>query len=144
MLEFKTNSMNRNSSKPIHILYAEDDDDDRMLFTDALKEAEVNASLTIVENGEKLLKFIKVNRRWADIIFLDLNMPRINGIECLKQLRGDSGFNHTPVIILSTSSLEKENLLENGASDFISKNDFSLNPVEMLTTILKRKLEFAL
>ncbi len=112
-----------------HIMLADDDLDDCVLFEDALSEFPQPMRLTIVHNGEQLMELIgKETEKAPDLLFLDLNMPRKNGFECLAEIKQIENLKQLPVIILSTT-LEKDiiNLLyKKGAQYFICKpNEFS-------------------
>jgi CheY-like chemotaxis protein len=88
----------------IRVLLADDDTDDCDLFKDALEELPVSASLSIVYDGEQLIRRLTDNPAFLpDVIFLDLNMPRKNGLECLTEIMLNNVLKHVPVIILSTS-----------------------------------------
>jgi CheY-like chemotaxis protein len=112
-----------------HIILADDDEDDCMLFEDALNEFPLPIRLTIVHNGEQVMELlVKKSEQLPDLLFLDLNMHRKNGFECLAEIKQSEKLKQLPVIILSTS-LEKDviNLLyKNGAQYYIRKpNEFS-------------------
>lgn len=107
-----------------HILLAEDDDDDSFLFKYALEDLSLAFELTIVHNGEELLELLNnKNRPLPNSLFLDLNMPRKNGMECLSEIKNNERLKHIPVIIFSTSiSPEIVNqLYKNGAQYCIRK-----------------------
>ena len=110
------------------ILLADDDVDDCLFFKNALEELPVSARLSTVHNGEELMNFLRDNAQLPDILFLDLNMPRKNGFDCLAEIKKDEKLKALPVIILSTSlNQESANLLyKNGAQHYIRKpNEFS-------------------
>lgn len=88
---------------PAHILLADDDDDDRLLFKDVLKEYSKESNLTFAHNGEHLMSLLRTEEL-PDVLFLDLNMPLKNGIECLEEIRSDERLKSLPVVIFSTSS----------------------------------------
>jgi CheY-like chemotaxis protein len=88
---------------PPNILLADDDDDDRLLFTDVLREYSTDLRLTFAHNGEHLMTLLR-SGELPDVLFLDLNMPLKNGIECLEEIRGDEKLKDLPVVIFSTSS----------------------------------------
>ena len=89
----------------IHILLADDDIADCLLFKDALEELPVSAHLTTVHNGEQLMEMLtKKGQKLPDVLFLDLNMPRKNGFASLGEIKRDTGLQDLPVIIFSTSS----------------------------------------
>ncbi len=87
------------------LLLAEDDEDDYVLFCEAIKDAPAPVVLHWVKNGEELMAALKQDK--TDIIFLDINMPLKNGFECLTEIRGDDDLKETPVIIYSTSDDSK-------------------------------------
>jgi CheY-like chemotaxis protein len=92
-------------SKNIHILLADDDPSDCLLFKEALEELPVSAKLTIVNNGEQLIELIsKKGNKLPDVLFLDLNMPRKNGFAALGQIKRSNELDQLPVIIFSTTS----------------------------------------
>ena len=110
-----------------HILLADDDADDCFFFGAALKELAVDATFTTVHDGEKLMKYLHENDL-PDIVFLDLNMPRKNGLECLKEIQQNSRLKTLAVIAISTSSSPEavKELFDNGVLNFIRKpNEFS-------------------
>lgn len=111
-----------------HILLADDDKDDCLLFKNALEELPISAKLTTVHNGEQLMHMLN-NEQLPDMLFLDLNMPRKNGFQCLSEIKQSEKLKRLPVIIYSTS-FQKDivNLLyKNGAQYYIRKpNEFSV------------------
>jgi len=114
---------------PKYLLLAEDDIDDCDLFTDALNELEQPAILKTVHDGEQLMYFLTNETNvLPDILFLDLNMPRKNGLECLSEIKNNDRLKNLPVIIFSTS-FDKEmvnKLYTSGALYYISKpNEFT-------------------
>ena len=114
----------------LEIILADDDVDDCYFFKEALKESNVSTKLTVVEDGEQLVYLLKNNHDTVpDVIFLDLNMPRKNGFECLSEIKTDKRLNQIPVVVYSTS-FHKEiatMLYINGANYYISKpSDISI------------------
>ena len=110
--------------KHLDILLADDDIDDCAFFEEALAELPISTKLTAVHDGEKLMQLLnEETRTLPHILFLDLNMPRKNGFECLAEIKGNKKLKQLPVIILSTSyEQEVVNLLfQNGAQYFIRK-----------------------
>ena len=88
------------------LLLADDDKDDCLFFKDALEELPVSAQLTTVHNGEQLMQLLEQNKNEPPpphVLFLDLNMPRKNGFECLAEIKLDEKLKELPVIIFSTS-----------------------------------------
>lgn len=116
-------------NEPLHILLADDDEGDRLLFTEALSELEINAEVSIVNNGVELMEWLQMkNNRLPDIIFLDLNMPRKGGIACLQEIRSDERLKDISVAIYSTSDNEKDKTeaFHHGANVYIAKpNNFT-------------------
>jgi len=112
------------SEKPIRIIYADDDEDDRIFFKEALANSKKNFKLLTVADGEKLLRLIQLNSNLPDILFLDVNMPKINGLECLEQIRKNNAFDNIPVVIISTCSYPIDDMISKGANLFICKSSF--------------------
>ena len=97
--------MNKPASPTKRILLAEDDEDDFILFQEALGEYKDTVRLDWVVDGEELMNILKIKiAELPDIIFLDINMPRKNGFECLTEIRQNENLKHLPVIIFSTSN----------------------------------------
>lgn len=102
--------------KPITMLLAEDDLDDRYLISEALDESGVENQLFIVENGEDLLDFLKNRGKYVDkekyprpgLILLDLNMPLMDGREALAEIKNDPNLRRIPIIVLTTSQKEED------------------------------------
>ena len=107
-----------------HLLLVDDDEDDCLLFEDALWEVNNNVLVTIAKDGEQFIRvFNRESVPGVDIIFLDLNMPCKNGFEYLLEIRQDDRLKHVPVIILSTSSeaFAVERAYQLGANFYIRK-----------------------
>ncbi len=86
------------------LFLADDDIDDCLFFRDALEELPVSTELTTVHNGEQLMQLLKEKvGELPQVLFLDLNMPRKNGFECLSEIKHDEKLKELPVIIFSTS-----------------------------------------
>lgn len=108
----------------IHIILADDDEDDRLFFMDAFDEIKINTTVNTVNNGKELLTFLNHPETiLPNIIFLDLNMPILNGIDCLKEIKLNSKFKDIAIAIYSTSSSEQdvENTFILGANIYIKK-----------------------
>lgn len=97
--------------KPLNILLIEDDTIEVMKFKRAVTGYNSNYNIQEANNGEEALELLKVKDKLPDIILLDLNMPKINGIEFLKILKADSRLRYIPTIILTTSNNQRD-LLE--------------------------------
>ncbi len=117
--------------KPITILMADDDADDRMLTGDAFTENRLLNDLRFVEDGEELMDYLYHRGKYADpsdaprpgLILLDLNMPRKDGREALAEIKADESLRQIPVIVLTTSKAEEDiyKTYNLGVSAFIVK-----------------------
>ena len=109
----------------IRMLLAEDDEDDRSFFRQALLESGIGSELTMVTDGWQLIEFLLDQRNTfiPDIIFLDINMPGMDGKSCLREIRRQEKYVVTPVIILSTSTRLRdiEETYRDGANRYFSK-----------------------
>ena len=116
---------------PLPILMAEDDEDDRLLAQDAFTESRLANPLFFVNDGEELLDYLYHRGRYASkeqfplpgLILLDLNMPRKDGREALKEIKSDANLRQIPIVVLTTSK-EEEDILRSyslGVSSFITK-----------------------
>lgn len=104
-------------------LLADDDPDDASLFCEALHRVK-SAECHTVENGLELFKLLSGKQsNFPDIIFLDINMPLMDGWECLKKLKESSNYNNIPIIMYSTSSARQdiERAYNLGAQLFMTK-----------------------
>ena len=104
------------------ILLVEDDVDDQFLFCEALKELHSHIDCQIANDGVEALQLIRRSSSF-DLIFLDLNMPRINGLECLVRIKENPLHKHIPVIVLSTTNRPEvaNKCTSLGAHMFVSK-----------------------
>lgn len=112
------------STTPLNLLLADDDFDDRFFFKEALEELPVSAKLTTVNDGIQLMQLLSANEiPLPDALFLDLNMPRKSGFECLAEIKIIDKLMNLPVIIYSTSlNIEVVDLLYlKGANYYIRK-----------------------
>lgn len=117
---------------PITILIADDDEDDRTLTRQALEDAHIANELRFVEDGEELLDYLYQRGPYAGetglaprpgLILLDLNMPKMDGRESLKIIKGDPSLHDIPVVVLTTSSLSADiaRSYQLGVNSFITK-----------------------
>lgn len=117
--------------RPIVILMADDDEDDRMLAREALAECRLMNEFYFVNDGEELMDYLHQRGPYAEVkrsprpglILLDLNMPRKDGREALKEIKDSPELRHIPIVVLTTSKTEEDvyrsyNL---GASSYITK-----------------------
>jgi CheY-like chemotaxis protein len=113
----------------MHILIADDDEDDRTFFSEAMAELKMNNKLTLFNDGQELMDYLSdPDIVVPHILFLDLNMPYMSGFECLKIIRANARFKDVSIAIYSTSSSEKdiEETFIEGANIYIKKpNDFT-------------------
>ena len=117
--------------RPITILLADDDADDRVLAQDALKESRLANDLRFVENGEELMDYLMRRGQYADpetspkpgVILLDLNMPRKDGREALREIKSNPELRSIPVVVLTTSKAEEDiyRSYDLGVNSFITK-----------------------
>lgn len=111
------------------IMIVDDDPDDRAFFCEAVSEVDDSIECISVNGGEEAIQHLKnCSDCIPDYIFLDLNMPRMNGKQCLEQIKSNSSFSSIPVIIYTTTK-SKEDIEETkylGAVYFLTKpNTFS-------------------
>ncbi len=126
----------------IQILLVEDNEGDILLTLEAFKELKVKNSVTVVKDGEEAIEFLKKQDQHADntmphLILLDINMPKLNGIEVLDFIKKNQKLKKIPVVMLTTSSSESDisDCYEKSANCFITKPlDFGkfLNVVEAI------------
>jgi CheY-like chemotaxis protein len=117
--------------KPIVILLADDDEEDRMLACDALAESRLSNDITCVTDGEDLMDYLHRRGKYGPpfeaprpgLILLDLNMPKKDGREALREIKSDPELRQISVVVLTTSKAEEDiySSYDSGASSFISK-----------------------
>lgn len=138
--------------KPITILMADDDEDDRLLTQDALAESRVLNELHFVEDGVELLEYLERKGKFVDksisprpgLILLDLNMPRMDGREALQAIKANPNLKGIPVVILTTSKQEEDMVkgYNLGAASYITKPVTFDGLVELMKTLGKYWVEF--
>lgn len=112
------------SSDFLNIILVDDDEDDRLLFREALDELALETKLSIFKHGQELLDYLfQPQIELPNVIFLDLNMPIKNGMECLSEIRNNPKLKNLYIAIYSTSSSDSDikNTYLNGASMYINK-----------------------
>jgi CheY-like chemotaxis protein len=134
------------------ILIADDDADDRELLKAAFEENNFRHTIKFVENGEELLKYLRRKGSYADeaahplpqIILLDLNMPKKDGREALREIKTDSDLKRIPVIVLTTSMENKDvqKTYELGVKSFVIKPVTFRKLVELTKTLGNYWFEF--
>jgi len=111
--------------RPINILLVEDNPGDVELTEDALRRSKVTTKVAVVNDGEDALVYLnsRDDGSMPDLVLLDLNLPKKDGMEVLKEMRGDPNLKHIPVVVLTTSEAERDILAsyQLGANCFISK-----------------------
>jgi len=108
----------------INILIIDDDTDDSDFLRDAIQQISPRTNCTIVSSSDEALEGLQTKQiPRPDLIFLDLNMPRINGMQCLGKLKATAGMSEVPVVIYTTSKSHEQNVesLKLGASHFVTK-----------------------
>jgi CheY-like chemotaxis protein len=109
---------------PLRIVLADDDEDDRLFFKDAITSVKVRHDFAMFEDGMKLMEHLADGASQSPhLVFLDLNMPRKSGIECLREIRADEKLKDIIVVIYSTSSadIDIEATFLAGANIYITK-----------------------
>lgn len=122
------------------ILLVDDDLDDQMFFEDVLKEIYPEIKCHIAGHGLEALLYLNSDIKFPSLIFLDLNMPVMNGFECLQKLKSDNRFKKIPVIIITTSSnpYDMEKAKDMGAEHFFTKPADYLKFKNSLALILEK------
>ena len=113
------------------VLMAEDDSDDRLLVKDAMAESGWQGDLRFVQDGEELMDYLRHSGKYGElasaprpgVILLDLNMPRKDGREALREIKADPGLRSIPLVVLTTSkaSTDISHTYDLGANSFIVK-----------------------
>jgi CheY-like chemotaxis protein len=133
------------SRSSITLLIAEDDLEDQMLTRDALVESRLANDLRFVENGEELLQYLRREGPYSEegaapspgLILLDLNMPKKDGREALREIKADPVLRHIPVVVLTTSKADEDifRTYDLGVSSFITKPVSFQGLIEVMTTL---------
>ena len=129
----------------ITILVAEDDEDDRLLMQDALEENRLANDLHFVEDGEQLMDYLLRRGDYSNpktsprpsLILLDLNMPKKDGREALKEIKAEPSLRQIPIVVLTTSKAEEDILrtYDLGVSSFIAKPVVFESMVQIMKTL---------
>ena len=137
--------------RAITILLADDDEDDRLMTRDALRDARLHNELRTVIDGVELLEYLRREGKYADpdssprpgMILLDLNMPRMDGREALGAIKGDPELRSIPVVVLTTSKAEEDVVrsYDLGVNSFITKPVTFLGLVEVMKVFSRYWLE---
>lgn len=120
-----------NSKKKLVILVADDDEDDQLFTREAFEESKLLVDIRFVNDGLELLDYLKQQNKYTNpddcpspsLILLDLNMPKMDGREALKEIKSDTALKTIPVVALTTSKAEQDVLktYELGINSFITK-----------------------
>ncbi|MEM6752460.1 MAG: response regulator [Cyanobacteria bacterium P01_C01_bin.38] len=118
---------------------ADDDEDDCMLASEALIESNLQHQLYVVKDGEELMDYLYRRGKYSNsentvlpgLILLDLNMPKKDGREALKEIKSNPEFKHIPVVILTTSKAQEDIQL----SYYLGANSFIIKPVSFVSLI---------
>ena len=130
-----------------NILMAEDNGDDVELIKRKFKVRDINCNLFVAKNGEEALDYMYHKKKYLDkekfpdpdLILLDIRMPKINGIEVLKEIKSNEKLKDIPVVMLTVSTIEKDVLasFENGCDHYVTKSVAFENFEKTLEPILK-------
>jgi CheY-like chemotaxis protein len=133
------------TGRPVEILLVEDNPGNVRLMVEALKEGKVHNKLSVVDDGEKALAFLRregnyTNVMRPDIIWLDLNLPKKDGREVLAEIKRDSSLKRIPVVVLTSSKAEQDIL----KSYDLHANCYVYKPVELeqFVTVVKSIEDF--
>lgn len=131
----------------ITILLADDDPDDRMLARDAFVESRLRNTLEMVEDGEELMDYLHNRGKYSgtgqkakpDLILLDLNMPRKDGREALREIKSSAELRRIPIVVLTTSKADEDVIrtYDLGVNSFITKPVTFEGLVDVLSTLGK-------
>ena len=135
----------KTEGKMITILLADDDPDDRKLTQDAFVENRLVNVLHCVEDGEELMEYLRRQGRYVDqkdaplpgLILLDLNMPRKDGREALKEIKADPELRRIPIVVLTTSKAEEDILrsYDLGVNSYVTKPVTFKSLVELIKVL---------
>ena len=122
-----------------NILLVDDDLDDILLFHEALNEVNSQINFHSAISGQKALEFLMTQTTSPDLIFLDINMPEMNGWRCLTELKNTSFLKQIPVVMYTTSANTMEELkaLDLGAAGFYQKPEVFEEIKDLLKTVIK-------
>ena len=135
-------------NKPFPILLAEDNEDDIIIIERVWKKNSINNQLCVVRDGEECLEYLRHQGEYSDLkkypdpglLLLDLNMPKMGGLETLKEIRNDPVLSRLPVVIMTTSRSDEDRL----QSFDLKVNAYVVKPVgfENLIEVVKRIHQF--
>jgi CheY-like chemotaxis protein len=127
--------------EPFQIFIVDDDEDDRFIFENALKETGIPAVVSQMANGLELLALLKA--KIPNMIFLDVNMPLMDGLTALEQIRINDSYKHVPIIVFSTSDnpTTVRSAYELGARLYLKKPDLYEDYIRLIGFLLSGKDE---
>jgi CheY-like chemotaxis protein len=126
-----------------YVLVVDDDEDDRDLFCTALREIDPSVTCIHAKDGQEALLGLRLNQfPTPNLIFIDLNMPRINGFQCLKELKKDRALKSIPVAMYTTSKIKehKEECERLGAAHFITKPTSFTELCKIISDIMAKEM----
>ncbi|HLP52202.1 MAG TPA: response regulator [Chitinophagales bacterium] len=131
------------SDTPLHILIADDDDGDRLLFSEALRGLPLATKLTALNGGEQLMEYLWNADKLPHLLFLDLNMPRKNGFECLREIKQHEKLSRMPVVIFSTSddAQDIDRVYTGGAHLYLVKPTGFLDLIKNVSHVILMSLD---
>jgi CheY-like chemotaxis protein len=139
------------TEKSISILVADDDADDRMMARDALDECRLTNRVDFVEDGVELMSYLRRQGRYAEpgatarpgLILLDLNMPKMDGREALREIKADPLLRRIPIVVMTTSKAEEDiyRTYDLGVSSYVAKPVSFDGLVDVMKTLGKYWLE---
>ena len=132
-------------SNALNIVLVDDDEDDRNFFKEAIDEINMNTNLSMFTNGQEFIDYISIpGQTLPQIVFLDLNMPIKNGIECLEEIKENELLSKFSVAIYSTSSSEQdiENTFIKGAHIYINKPNSFKELKAVIEKVLKMNWQY--
>ena len=130
--------MDKGVAGDLYVLLADDDADDRMFFQDAIEEIELKINLVTVKDGQELMSFLERDAIMIpQVLFLDLNMPFKNGLQCLQEIRSNGNFNDICIILYSTTARQSDidQGFDHGANFFVHKPSSFTDLKRILTAI---------
>ncbi len=140
--------------EPITILVADDDPDDRLMMEEALEESRLANDLHFVEDGEELMDYLYHRGKYEErkdsprpkLLLLDLNMPKKDGREALKEIKADSNLRQIPIVVLTTSKAEEDiyRSYDLGVNSFITKPVTFDSLVELMKNLGKYWFEIVI
>jgi CheY-like chemotaxis protein len=131
------------SSRPLHIVVAEDDQEDLLFFEQALNQTGIPVNLSVASNGLELIKMLETERMVPQMIFLDINMPKMDGLTTLARLRALETFRTIPIVMLSTTESPQivKEAYRRGATLFLRKPNQYSDYLPILESLLLKNYD---